>query len=170
MIEVADSPPPAPSIVVPAYRRADCVEALAAAVRAAFSTTAWSYELILVNDGSTEATWSVIEKLCRTDPKVVGIDLRNNFGQDNAILTGLRVVWGRFVAVMDDDLRHDPADLPTLLSRREQQRPDGGPPDVVCADFRSKRQAAWKNPGSWFNGKVAEYVLNKPKGLYLSPH
>src|SRR2546422_691766 len=42
--------------------------------------------------------------------------------------------------------------------------------DVVYADFRRKRQKAWKNLGSWLNGKVAEWVLNKPRGLYLSPY
>jgi undecaprenyl-phosphate 4-deoxy-4-formamido-L-arabinose transferase len=100
----------------------------------------------------------------------MGIDLRRNFGQDNAILTGIRSARGRLVAVMDDDLQHDPADLPALLDRLEQPGPDGIPPDVVYADFHRKRQAAWKNLGSWFNGKVAEFVLDKPRGVYLSPY
>ena len=92
------------------------------------------------------------------------MDLRRNFGQDNAILTGLRVARGRAIAIMDDDLQHDPADLPALLAKLDEG------PDVVYADFRIKQQAAWKNLGSWFNGKVAEWVLDKPKGIYLSPY
>jgi len=162
--------PPALSIVVPVYRSADCLAALAAAVAAALGPAGWAYELILINDGSPDETWPVIERLCREDPRVVGIDLRRNFGQDNAILTGLRAARGRLAAVMDDDLQHDPADLPALLARLEQPGPDGVPPDVVYADFRVKRQPAWKNLGSWFNGKVAEYVLDKPRGVYLSPY
>jgi undecaprenyl-phosphate 4-deoxy-4-formamido-L-arabinose transferase len=146
------------------------LEALAGAIDIALGPTGWAYELILVNDGSPDATWAVIERLCRDDRRLLGIDLRRNFGQDNAILTGLRAARGRTVAVMDDDLQHDPADLPALLACLEQPGPDGIPPDVVYADFRRKRQAAWKNLGSWFNGKVAEFVLDKPRGVYLSPY
>jgi undecaprenyl-phosphate 4-deoxy-4-formamido-L-arabinose transferase len=161
---------PALSIVVPAYRSADCLEALAMAVAAALEGTRWGYELILVNDASPDNTWAVVERLCRTDPHVVGIDLRRNFGQDNAILTGLRAARGRLAAVMDDDLQHNPADLPALLARLEEPDHNGIPPDVVYGDFPVKRQTAWKNLGSWFNGKVAEYVLDKPRGVYLSPY
>jgi undecaprenyl-phosphate 4-deoxy-4-formamido-L-arabinose transferase len=162
--------PPALSIVVPAYRSVDCLGALAAAVDSALRTTPWSYELILVNDGSPDATWREVERLARSDPRVVGVDLRRNFGQDNAILTGLRLARGRYVAVMDDDLQHDPADLPPLLARLEEPDEQGVPPDVVYADFRVKHQALWKNLGSWFNGKFAEVVLDKPPGVYLSPY
>jgi polyisoprenyl-phosphate glycosyltransferase len=162
--------PPDLSIVVPTYRSADCLVALAEAISSALEPTDWVYELILVNDGSPDRTWPTIERLCGADRRVVGIDLRRNFGQDNAILTGLRAARGRLVAVMDDDLQHDPADLPGLLACLEEPGPDGIPPDVVYADFRRKRQAAWKNLGSWFNGKVAEFVLDKPRGVYLSPY
>jgi undecaprenyl-phosphate 4-deoxy-4-formamido-L-arabinose transferase len=94
----------------------------------------------------------------------VGVDLRRNYGQDNAILTGLRFARGRYIAIVDDDLQHDPADLPALLARAEEGA------DVVYADFRVKRQKFWKNLGSWFNGKVAEWVIDKPRGVYLSPY
>src|SRR3979411_1906456 len=64
---------------------------------------------------------------------------------------------------MDHDLQHDPADLPALLARL------GEGSDVVYADFRVKHQPLWKNLGSWFNGRFAEWVLNKPRGFSLSP-
>jgi undecaprenyl-phosphate 4-deoxy-4-formamido-L-arabinose transferase len=157
---------PTLSIVVPAYRSADCLPALAQAVTSALGPNGadLSHELILVNDGSPDPTWDVIERLCHEHPEVIGVDLRKNFGQDNAILTGLRLARGRAVAIMDDDLQHNPADLPALLAQL-----DAGA-DVVYADFRVKRQAAWKNLGSWFNGKVAEWVLDKPPDIYLSPY
>jgi polyisoprenyl-phosphate glycosyltransferase len=90
--------------------------------------------------------------------------LRRNFGQDNAIITGLRLARGKYVAVMDDDLQHHPADLPLLLAKIEEGF------DVVFAEFRAKRQKLWKNFGSWFNGKFAEWVINKPRDVYLSPY
>lgn len=128
------------------------------------NSIAETYEVIFVNDFSPDNSWSIIESLCAVDSRVIGIDLRRNFGQDNAILTGLRFARGRFVAVMDDDLQHDPKFLPDLLNEIEKGA------DVVYADFGKKQQKVWKNIGSWINGKIAEWVLDKPKGLYISPY
>jgi undecaprenyl-phosphate 4-deoxy-4-formamido-L-arabinose transferase len=152
------------SIVVPVYRSEDCLEALAAAIAASMSSAGFSYELILVNDYSPDNSWAVIESLCARNGDIVGVDLRRNFGQDNAIMTGLRLARGRFVAIMDDDLQHHPRDLPTLIMKARQGF------DVVYADFRKKKQRLWKNLGSWFNGKVAEWVIDKPSSVYLSPY
>jgi undecaprenyl-phosphate 4-deoxy-4-formamido-L-arabinose transferase len=152
------------SIVVPVYRGALCLGALAEAIAAALEPRGIDYEIIFVNDASPDHSWDVVRRLCRDSARIVGVDLRRNFGQDNAILTGLRFASGRFVAVMDDDLQHDPADLPALLAKIHEG------PDVVYASFRTKRQKLWKNLGSWFNGKVAEWVIDKPRGLYLSPY
>jgi polyisoprenyl-phosphate glycosyltransferase len=167
MREAAAGPLPASgpelSIVVPVYRSADCLEALAAAVERALEPLGIAYELVLVNDGSPDHSWDVVRKLCRAHPHIVGMDLRRNFGQDNAILAGMRLAHGRFVAIMDDDLQHDPDDLPALLAKIHEGA------DVVYADFRVKRQKLWKNLGSWFNGKIAEWVIDKPRGVYLSP-
>ena len=152
------------SIVVPVYRSEDCLEALIEAIGEALDSTARDYEVILVNDGSPDNSWSVIESICRASPNVVGIDLRRNFGQDNALITGLRQARGRYVAIMDDDLQHHPRDLPALLDKIEEGA------DAVYADFRVKKQKLWKNLGSWFNGKFAQWVINKPKDIYLSPY
>src|SRR4051812_7084878 len=154
------------SVVIPVYRSEDCLPALVSAIEQALVSAGRTYEVVLVNDCSPDQSWKVIRALCRDHANIIGVDLRRNFGQDNAILTGLRLARGRFVAIMDDDLQHDPADLPALLAKLE----DGDAADVVYADFRVKRQAAWKNLGSWFNGKVAEWVLDKPRGIYLSPY
>ena len=152
------------SIVIPVYRSADCFEALNAAISEALVPLGVRYEVVLVNDCSPDESWTVIEELCRRHANVVGVDLRRNFGQDNAILTGVRLARGQYIAVMDDDLQHDPRDIPSLISGLEAGF------DVVYAQFRKKRQKIWKNMGSWFAGKVAEWVLNKPKDVYLSPY
>jgi polyisoprenyl-phosphate glycosyltransferase len=152
------------SIVVPVYRSEDCLDALVASVDEALAPTGRAYEVVLVNDFSPDSSWAVIESICARNSNVVGVDLRKNFGQDNAIITGLRIARGRYVAVMDDDLQHHPGDLPALLARIE----DGF--DVVYAEFRAKKQKLWKNVGSWFNGRVAEWVINKPRDVYLSPY
>jgi polyisoprenyl-phosphate glycosyltransferase len=152
------------SIVVPVYRSEECLPALISAIDSALAETRWTFEVVLVNDGSPDGSWRVIESLCGSDPRVVGVNLRKNFGQDNAILTGLRLACGRYVAVMDDDLQHDPHDLLALLDKIDQGF------DVVYARFVTKHQKLWKNLGSWFNGRVAEWVIAKPRDVYLSPY
>lgn len=152
------------SIVVPVYRSEGCLVALYDAITGSLADAEISFELILVNDCSPDGSWRVIESLCGIDSRVVGVDLRRNFGQDNAILTGLRLARGEYVAVMDDDLQHHPKFLPILLDKMKEGA------DVVYAKFRTKRQRFWKNAGSWLNGKIAEWVLDKPKGIYLSPY
>lgn len=152
------------SIVIPVYQSEDCLPALYTAIVEVTSLMSWSYEIIFVNDFSHDGSWRVIESLCEVDQNVVGVDLRRNFGQDNAILTGLRAARGEYIAIMDDDLQHHPKFLPALM----QEMINGH--DVVYADFRTKKQKLWKNAGSWFNGKIAEWVLDKPKGMYISPY
>jgi glycosyltransferase involved in cell wall biosynthesis len=152
------------SIIVPVYRSEDCLGALVAAIDDAMTPTGREYEVVLVNDFSPDNSWPVIESICEARANVIGVDLRRNFGQDNAIITGLRMARGKYVAIMDDDLQHHPRDLPALLAKVEEGA------DVVYAIFGVKRQKLWKNLGSWFNGKVAEWVINKPKHIYLSPY
>lgn len=152
------------SIVVPVYRSEDCLAALHGAIVKALDWSGYNFEVIFVNDFSPDNSWSVIEFLCSTHPNVIGIDLRRNFGQDNAILTGVRIARGKYVAIMDDDLQHHPKFLPALLREIEKGS------DVVYADLGKKHQKLWKNAGSWINGKIAEWVLGKPKGLYISPY
>lgn len=151
------------SIVVPVYRSADCLSELARRVRAALDGRVGTYELILVNDASPDTSWEVISNLVEAHPFVVGLNLRKNVGQDNAIMAGLHHASGATVVIMDDDLQHDPADIPALVKALTKDT------DVVYAAFDHKKQALWKNIGSWFNDRVAVVVLGKPSNVYLSP-
>ncbi len=153
------------SIVVPVYRSEDCLEALIDAIKTALEPEELFYEVLLVNDGSPDRSWQVIEKLCQRQENVVGVDLRRNFGQDNAIMTGLRLARGTAIAIMDDDLQHDPREIPKLLATLKETGAD-----VVYGQFQKKEHQAWKNWGSWFNGKVAEWLIGKPPHIYISPY
>lgn len=152
------------SIVVPAYRSAECLAELAKQVGQQVGSFTKDFELVLVNDCSPDETWQVISFLAEKYEFVVGINLRKNVGQDNAIMAGLHHAKGDVIIIMDDDLQHDPADVAPLC-----QTIDRGF-DVVYANFDVKKQAVWKNLGSWFNGKVAEVVLGKPPEIYMSPY
>jgi polyisoprenyl-phosphate glycosyltransferase len=152
------------SIVVPVYRSADCLEELTRRVADALGGRFASYELILVNDDSPDSTWDVIVSLANRHPFVLGLDLRKNVGQDNAIMAGLHHASGAVIVIMDDDLQHDPADIPRLCTTLA----DGF--DVVYARFARKRQALWKNVGSWLSDRLAVIVLGKPRDIYMSPY
>ena len=152
------------SIVVPVYRSENCLEPLVEAIFLALQPRGLRFEIILVNDFSPDGSWRTIERLCRAKPEVIGVDLRKNFGQDNAIMTGMRLARGRLVAIMDDDLQHDPRDLPAMIEQIEAGA------DICYARFHSKRHKLWKNLGSWFNGKMAELLIDKPPHIYLSPY
>jgi undecaprenyl-phosphate 4-deoxy-4-formamido-L-arabinose transferase len=150
------------SVVVPVYKSQECVSALANKVRECLNDM--EYELILVNDCSPDNSWKEIKKVAQSNRSVIGVNLRKNAGQDNAIMAGFSRASGEYVVVMDDDLQHDPKDIPRLVNELEN-----GDFDVCFAEFVKKKQRLWKNFGSWFNGKMAEIVLKKPRGIYLSP-
>ncbi len=152
------------SVVIPVYYAEQTLELLTEKVLVAFRVNGWRGEIILVNDGSRDRSWALIQRLGGTHPEVKGIDLRRNFGQDNAIMTGLRNASGELVAIMDDDLQHDPADLVRLVEALSDEA------DVVYGTFRRKHQSWWKNLGSWLNGKTGEWLIDKPKGIYMSPY
>lgn len=152
------------SVVVPVYNSADCLGELVRRLDSELSAHGHGVEIILVDDASTDDSWSIIRGLAASHEFLTGLQLRRNAGQDNAIMAGLRAAGGDVVVVMDDDLQHDPADIPRLCLELE----DGGW-DVVYARFGSKRQAAWKNAGSWLNDRLAVAVLGKPKDIYMSP-
>jgi polyisoprenyl-phosphate glycosyltransferase len=152
---------PAVSIVVPVFNSCEIAPELFRRVCSCLANI--EFELILVNDGSSDHSWEIISALSKQNPQVVAIDLRANYGQDNAILAGLRQVTGDYVVIMDDDLQHDPADIPSMIEKCATGF------DVVFADFRVWKQSVARKAGSRLNGGFARWLLGKPRGLYLSP-
>jgi undecaprenyl-phosphate 4-deoxy-4-formamido-L-arabinose transferase len=150
------------SIVIPVYNSAEILPKLIQMIHDAMLGI--SFELILVNDGSHDDSWSAIKKLSLVYFELRGICLTQNYGQDNAIMAGLNYSRGEYVVVMDDDLQHSPYDIPKLLAKCEEGY------DVCYADYSHyKRQAFWKNIGSYINNIQAELLIGKPKNIYLSP-
>src|ERR1041384_2223253 len=149
------------SIVVPVYNSAKILPELNRQVNDALKHI--SYQLVLVFDKSRDNSWEVIQEICAINPKVTGISLRKNSGQDNAIMAGLKLVRGEYVVIMDDDLQHSPYDIGKLYNEIQKGY------DICFALFEEKKQKLWKNAGSWLNGKLSEKLLSKPKDVYLSP-
>jgi len=109
------TPRPAVSIVVPGLNEAESLPLLAAQIREALAGTA--YELVFVDDGSTDETWRVIKELNDADSAVRGVRLRANFGKAMALAAGFERARADVVVMMDADLQDDPSDLPRMLEK-----------------------------------------------------
>ena len=150
------------SIVIPVYRGEASIGELVDALAAL--RIEGGHEVILVNDGSPDGSAAVCRRLAaRTDLPVTFIDLSRNFGEHNAVMAGLRHIRGRFVITMDDDLQNPPSEVLKLLEHARH-----GDWDVVYTYYAEKQHAAWRNLGSRFANRVADVLLDKPRGLYLS--
>ncbi len=106
------------SVVVPVFNAAGTLAPLVAEVRSALQGRI--FELILVNDGSRDESWNVIEQLTSEHAWIRGIDLMRNYGQHNAVLCGIRAARHELIATIDDDLQNPPGEIFSLLSKLEE--------------------------------------------------
>ncbi len=106
------------SIVVPVYNASGSLRALSERVASTLRNR--DYELVLVNDGSTDASWDLIEELVQENPRIRGLNLMRNYGQHNATLAGIRAARNDVIVTIDDDLQNPPEEIPKLLARLEE--------------------------------------------------
>ncbi len=108
--------PPLFSIVIPVYNEAENIEPMADEIRAAFGGRAESYEVIFVDDASSDGTPAVLQRLAAESGGMVrSLRHRRNFGQSAAVATGFGAVRGEWIGTLDGDGQNDPADLPPML-------------------------------------------------------
>lgn len=150
------------SWVIPVYHGSQTVGRVVDQIQACCAHLA--FEILLVNDGSSDASEEVCNQLVRRYPETVGfLQLSRNFGEHHAVLAGLNYVGGQYVAVLDDDGQNRPQDVLRMLAHAQEHQLD-----VVYGRYR-ERQHPWPRVlGSWFNDRVANLVLGKPHDLYLS--
>src|SRR5215471_17017200 len=157
-----DSAAPALCIVVPVYNGAATIGELVNALRAL--DIAGGLEIVLVVDGSPDNSLEVCKRLAaEAGAPIVLLSLSRNYGEHNAVMAGLARARGSYVITMDDDLQNPPGEVKRLF---EYAR-DGGY-DAVYTYYAAKRHAAWRNIGSRFTNWVADLLIDKPRGLYLS--
>ena len=150
------------SIVIPVYRGATTIRPLVEALSAL--RPAGGLEIVLVNDGSPDNSGEVCQELVRRAPvPLTYVEHARNFGEHNAVMTGLRHASGAYVITMDDDLQNPPEEVVRLYDHARL-----GNWDVVYTRYGVKQHAGWRNLGSRFANAVADRLLDKPKGLYLS--
>lgn len=126
------------SVVVPVYRSEKTLQPLVEELARVLPTLAPQHELILVNDGSPDDSWSVIERLAEGFPFVRGIKLMRNYGQHNATLCGIRAARYAVTVTMDDDLQHSPDDMGMLLEKLNEGN------DVVYGVWRQRKRSWWR--------------------------
>ena len=150
------------SIVIPVYRGAGTIGQVVAELSALYPEG--GLEIVLVNDGSPDNSGDVCRALLTTATvPITYIEHARNYGEHNAVMTGLRQARGDYVITMDDDLQNPPEEVVRLYDHARY-----GGWDVVYTRYAVKQHALWRNIGSRFANAVADRLLDKPKGLYLS--
>jgi len=141
------------SAVVPVYRGERSLPELVERLAAVLSASAAEYEIILVNDGSPDNSWQVIEQLAARWPAVRGIRLMRNYGQHNATLCGVRAARFELIVTLDDDLQHPPEEIPLLLARLREGW------DVVYGVPQRRPHSWWRNMFSVFIKRTLSAVM-----------
>ena len=108
------------SIVSPEYKGEKMVHELVERIKNSVSTITEDFEIILVNDASPDNTWLAIQKECKKDNRVKGLNLSRNFSQHNAITAGCTFVKGEWIVIMDCDLQDRPEEIPNLYAKAQE--------------------------------------------------
>ena len=140
------------SVVIPVYKAEEIIEELINRIKNSLAFTLGNYQIILVDDGSTDTSWAVIENVCITNPKVKAIKLSRNFGQHNAITAGLDYCTGDWIVVMDCDLQDRPEEINHLYQKSQQGF------DIVLAQRYNRTDSFWKKVLSKLFYKLYSYL------------
>ena len=148
------------SVVIPVCDEVESLEALHRELSEVASRQDYDLEIIFVEDGSTDGSWSVIRKLADEDSRVSGIRFRTNFGKAAALTAGFRAAQGEIVFTMDSDLQDDPHEIPRFLRKID----DGF--DLVSG-WKQVRHDPWHKV---FPSRVFNWMIGLLTGVHLHDH
>ena len=147
------------SFVVPIFNEKDSIEPLCQAISAAMGPTPYPFEMILVNDGSSDDTWVEILRVSKDYKNLVGIDLNTNYGQSSALSAGIDQAVGELIVLMDGDMQNDPADVPMMLEVLMEKDCD-----VVSGERVHRKDAAISRR---VPSRIANYFIRLITGVKL---
>lgn len=147
---------PGISVVVPAYNSELSLPELARRLEAVLTTATSDYELILVDDGSRDGTWGVIEKLVEEHDWVRGVHLMRNYGQHNALVCGIRLARHEITVTLDDDLQHPPEEIPKLLKLLDASA------DVIYGTPAQEQHGLWRDVATQVSKLALQSAMGAP--------
>lgn len=154
--------PPKYSVVIPVYNSAKILAKTVARVHRFFAEQALSYEIVLVNDASTDNSWQVALSIAHSGPHVIAMNFAHNLGQHAALLCGISAARGEYLITMDDDLQNDPAEIAHLIGAAK----DGS--DLIFGRYRVKHTSAFRRFGSFLMRNCVHWICGTPAGLRIS--
>lgn len=154
---------PALSVVVPAYNSELSLGPLLTRLEPVLASAAERFEVVLVNDGSSDGTWRVIEELMRDRIWVRGIDLMRNCGQHNALLCGIRAAQYPLIVTLDDDLQNPPEEIPKLIAAMTADV------DVVYGAPLAEVHGVWRDLASQVTKVVLQGALGAETARMVGP-
>lgn len=152
------------SFVIPCYWSEQTLAQVVDEIVLAMQKESFVYEIILVNDGSGDGTWNVIQDLAVRYDNILGISLAKNFGQHSALMAGFHFCSGDYVVCMDDDGQTPPDAVGRLLAKLCEGY------DVVFAKYPHKMHATYRNWGSRINDFMVCSLVGKPDELFISSY
>lgn len=146
------------SVVVPVYNSQESLPLLVERLCPVLTGLSDQIELVFVNDGSYDGSWSVIERLVSQHDWVTGINLYRNFGQHNALLCGIRAAKNEITVTLDDDLQNPPEEIPRMVAELEKGF------DVVYGSPQKMQHGLFRNIAS----RVTKIVLQSTMGVDIA--
>lgn len=150
------------SVVIPVYNSEAVIETTVSRTSEFFTSRHLKHEIILVNDGSRDGSWTKVVKLAKENSSVIGINFLKNYGQHTAVYCGIKHSKGDFVITMDDDLQNPPEEITHLINKIKEGY------DAVFAKFRVKHHSFTRKLGSKVVGYLNRKIFDKPDELTLT--
>ena len=126
------------SVVIPVFNSEGVVAETVVRTIKFFEEKDYKYEIILINDGSSDNSWNVISDLAQTNKSIKAINLLHNYGQHNANLCGFRESSGDYIVTMDDDLQNPPEEISKLIEAASEDY------DLVIGKFKEKKHSFFR--------------------------
>ena len=150
------------SIVIPFYNEEGNITKLADSISEVMGAQDWKYEVIMINDGSSDSTWKKMKDINEAKPNFIGINFAGNYGQSSAIAAGIDYASGEYIVTLDGDLQNDPKDIPMMLNKLIEEDWD-----VVAGERENRQDAAFSRK---LPSKFANFLIRVTTGVKMKDY